>query len=895
MLVLESQEFDLNALFSFESLKLILIKLAKSQKNLEDEMKNMQNILYQNDKIDYNINNYNDNDIIENNSIEQKDLNDIKEDKIEEKKENNNINYNENELNNYYKKNIFENQKTNDINIINKNEKNIHENNDNKENIVEKNYNEKIINNLNKANNISKNNESINKINDLNLQTSPNNEQNIPSKNDNNKINSYINRNNQLITKNKINNIKTEQPNSYTFTSPDFTKLIKEQKELRARINSLEIKLSSKEAQIHNIENKIKNNSLENEIKLKNIDEKIDVLNKKDENMMEKIEKLEVKTSDMDIFSMFKDSGDGNIDATKLLVKSLEEKVFKKFYLIDEKYKKDSANNIKLKTNVENIIPKIDQINRDIERINEVNKQFTEEFNISKKETEQKINDNNNEINEEINKKIQEIKTELDKNIKSKISTMENDVNNLITKSNENNGLDFLKLSLSNTVDKEQIDILTKKINDLRTKMNDIENTLKLYINSAEIDSIKNDIKDLRLFLDKKITKDDLKELYNFHLNTVDEITDIKDRESITHDELTKTVKDLQNLQQRVESLNGNISLLQNNPNNENTKFFDFNKYIDNKKFSETLKPILKQFDTINKEIESLRRDVTDSNSKNANSIKSAINLIEDDTNNKINDLQKNIQKKYLEKFEYHKGMKSLEIQLKSTSDDKKKLDAESWLLAKKPLNCFNCASCEAKIKNDEYIPADYLAWKKYPRGEKIHRMGQGFSHVLQMMTSEFIKNIEKNELGIDYESSSRNTNKNNLSLSPSFPSNEKQNINSMFLTHKEKDKEKERDDSISFKKKTKFTLPKMSQNSKNKIKLIDGDNLPISDDENNDVIISDNNAIKESDKNTPKILKITKKSKVNLFDKNKNKGIFKNLLTVQGAFSAREKNKDLE
>ena len=175
--------------------------------------------------------------------------------------------------------------------------------------------------------------------------------------------------------------------------------------------------------------------------------------------------------------------------------------------------------------------------------------------------------------------------------------------------------------------------------------------------------------------------------------------------------------------------------------------------------------------------------------------------------------------------------------------------------------------------------------------------MGQGFSHVLQMMTSEFIKNIEKNELGIDYESSSRNTNKNNLSLSPSFPPNEKQNINSMFLTHKEKDKdkEKERDDSISFKKKTKFTLPKMSQNSKNKIKLIDGDNLPISDDENNDVIISDNNVIKESDKNTPKILKITKKSKVNLFDKNKNKGIFKNLLTVQGAFSAREKNKDLE
>ena len=916
MLVLESQEFDLNALFSFESLKLILIKLAKSQKNLEDEMKHMQSILYQNDKIDFNINN----DIIDNSGVEKKYINDIKEDKIEEKEKNNEIK-SEKELNNYYKENIFENEKTNDINdinIINDNEKKIQENNSKEENIVEKNYNQdNDINDINKNESINKiksldKNESINKINDLNLQTSPslNIEQNIPSKNDNTKMNIYTNKNDQLnknnndqksmLTKNKINNIKTEQPNSYTFTSPDdFSKLIKEQKELRGRINSLEIKLSSKEAQIHSIENKIKNNSLENEIKLKNIDEKIDELNKKDENIMEKIEKLEVKTSDLDILSMFKDSGDGNIDATKLLVKSLEEKVFKKFYLIDEKYKKDSANNIKLKTNVENIIPKIDQINRDIEKINEINKQFTEEFNISKKETEQKINDNNNEISEDINKKIREIKAQLDNDVKSKISTMENNVNNLISKSNENNGLDFLKLSLGNTVDKEQIDILTKKINDLRTKMNDIENTLKLHINSAEIDSIKNDIKDLRLLLDKKITKDDLKELYNFHLHTVDEITDIKDRESMTHDDLTKTVKDLQNLQQRVESLNGNISLLQNNPNNENMKLFDFNKFIDNKKFTETLKPILKEFDTINKEIESLRRDVTNSNSKNANSIKSAINLIEDDTNNKINDLQKNIQKKYLEKFEYHKGMKSLEIQLKSSSDEKKKLDAESWLLAKKPLNCFNCASCEANIKNDEYIPADYLAWKKYPRGEKIHRMGQGFSHVLQMMTSEFIKNIEKNELGIDYESSSRNINKNNLSSSPSFQPKEKQNINLMFLTHKDKDKEKdkERDDSISFKKKIKFTLPKMSQNSKNKIKLIDGDNLPISDDENNDIVISDNNVIKESEIISPKILKITKKSKANLFDvnKNKNKGLFKNLMTVQGTFTSREKNKNLE
>ena len=244
-----------------------------------------------------------------------------------------------------------------------------------------------------------------------------------------------------------------------------------------------------------------------------------------------------------------------------------------------------------------------------------------------------------------------------------------------------------------------------------------------------------------------------------------------------------------------------------------------------------------------------------------------------------------------MEKLEFHKTIKSLEIQLKSTEEEKKKLEADSWLLAKKPINCFNCASCEAKIKNDEYVPADYLAWKKYPRGEKIHRMGQGFSHMLQMMTSEFIKNIEKNEFPSEQEVSSRNINNANLSTSPSYHPTERPNINSVVLSNKE------REDSIGFKKKTKFILPRMNE-SKNKIKLINADNLPISDDENNDIIISDTRA-KETeinkDINTPKILKITKKGKSNLIETGKNKGLFKNLVTVQGVFTPREKNNQFE
>ena len=56
---------------------------------------------------------------------------------------------------------------------------------------------------------------------------------------------------------------------------------------------------------------------------------------------------------------------------------------------------------------------------------------------------------------------------------------------------------------------------------------------------------------------------------------------------------------------------------------------------------------------------------------------------------------------------------------MKILNDDSKKSDADIWLLAKRNTKCFNYASCEANIKNDNYTTADYLAWRKYPKREK--------------------------------------------------------------------------------------------------------------------------------------------------------------------------------
>ena len=558
------------------------------------------------------------------------------------------------------------------------------------------------------------------------------------------------------------------------------------------------------------------------------------------------------------------------------MVKALEEKVVKKFELVDARYKKDALDSLKMKTNVENITPKLDQFNRELERINDINKQQKEDLDSYKKESEEQNLDNFNNITNDFNQRLNDLKNEMDKNLKNKLLLLENQLKNMKSDSKDNNNaFDLLKLSLGNNgLDSEAAQALEKKINDLRKKTNDLENTLKLYINAGEIDNIKNELKEMKLLLDKKITKDDLKELYNFHLSTVDELNDIKDREAMSFDELRKTIKDVQNIQQRIESINGNLSLLQNSPSNGNMKIIDFSKYIDNQKLTDSLKPFFKEFEKIFKEMDSFRRDINELDIQSKNNIQNSTNKIEEDMNTKITELKDFVKKRYLEKMEFNKTVKSLEVQIKSLGEDPKKNDADSWLLAKRPLKCFNCASCEANIKNDNYNTADFLPWKKYPRGEKIHRMGQGFSHMLQMMTSEFIKSIEKSEFPLEYDSAKNTNNLSNI--------NERTGMSGFIINNKEQIQD---DGFPNLKKNSKMILPKVKQYSKPKMRKYD-EALPISDDE-----YSDNNNENNKDtipaSNSPKILKITKK----YHNKTDDKFINGNLKTMQGGFSSKDIN----
>ena len=849
MLTLEKTEYDLNTLFSFDVLKEILLKLARSQVKLEDEINEIKKTI-KNNKDDFgfdnDIDNFNEQKYEEHENIENNNLNeDNKDNKIES-----NINFELKEVK----------EQNNEMSNIEENK----ENKEKKEEIREKDdKTEQVKKDENKNENITEKNDFLQEKEIK--QKEPEIKETLQKSNETqNKINQINDSNNKTPYKQKETKVKETQikvsspssPSKQKNVSPDvITKIMRQLKSHQQKISELSENLNTESIVIKKYDIQQSNHdsqlSLIND-KLNSIFEKLNSVFEKDKDYEQKFEDLQVKVANFDIFSLIQDSGDGTIDATKLMVKSLEDKVFKKFELIDQRYKADSSDNIKIKNNIDNLVPQVNLINSQIDKIQETQNQLLIDVTNNKKETESNIDDIKSVLNNELKEKIDNLKNNFEKNFENKLLDIESKLNSLSQNQKDNLDLDLVKLNLrNNEINQDTIDNLDKKITELRKKMHDINNTLKIYMSNNNLDSIKSELNEFKLLLDKKIAKDDLKELYNYHMNTSDEINDLKDQISLTFEDIRKITKDINGIQQKIESINGNLALIQDNPKTGVAPIIDFSKYIDHQKLSESLRPVLKELEKIYKEIDSLRRDLSVVDEESKKYSKNLVNKLDEDLNKKINEIKNLIQKKYMDKIEINKIIKTLEVQIKSLGEDTKK-DSDSWLLAKRPLKCFNCASCEANIKND-YTSADYLPWKKYPKGDKIHRMGQGFSHMLQMMTSEFVKSIQDMEI---------NTRNNFNSISTQFnerPNNVNNNINNNIMINNTR----EEFNTKNGKKNNKMKLPKVHPYSNTKLKKYKLENsLPVSDDENNYIDSVNNNEDEaKEDKNSPKILKIYKKN----------------------------------
>ena len=885
MLNLDNKQYDLNTLFSFEVLKEILLKLARGQINLEEKVKNIINV-YQNkekaEKEKYaNISETEDNNLdiskdLLNDEEEKSELSGI----IENKEINQSKNPKQTELNNPPKNNFDSEYKEKDSNKENNENKNSSEKNkeeDNKENNEnevktndkyeiktekDKEENEEIIKNEIKDNDESETKIEKDKEENKENKENNNNEEKESENHDKKEIS-----NKDEISQSKRNSEKENNKVHTNGKSNDLIKnILRAIKENKERIASLEKELlKEKERNKKDFKSHEQNNYND----FDSLRKKLNELSLKLAEYDSKIENCEIMCSNLDVMNMIKDSGDGKIDAAKVMVKSLEEKIFKKFELIDEKNKNEKSDSININSKIDLIFDKINRDRQNIEKLYSITGENKEAIDQIKKDLKEKTNEIRKITDEEksTSKKLDDAKKSLNKKIKELSEKLNSEIEELKNKI-DNGSLFKLGINNESPVDKEVIDDINLKINDLRKRYNELDSSFKFHLANNKADYLDIEVQKMKANLDKKITLDDLKELYNLHLGDLDEINDSKNKISVLYEQVKRALSSIQSLSSKLENLTTNVSLIQSiqsSGNNNNTAvptqgIIDFSKFVDSQKLTDTVKPLIKEMQKMFQEVYSLRREMDDIQNLNKDTIKQeSLDKLEEKINEKINELKNIIHKKYLEKTEHYKAVKHLEAQIKVQVEENKK-DSESWIMAKRPLKCFNCATCESNIKN--MSPSnDYLPWNKYPPGEKIYRMGQGFSHMLQMMTNEFVKNVEKNanELQKENEQSHKSLNLNTINdmgrVNTNLINNEKTLIG-LSINNRHHQVEDPQQTVSNIRKSGKVRLPLMTKFMKNK-KPKNSNDVPVSDEEGDN-----NNDFFDKLKilGSPKIMKIIKK-----------------------------------
>jgi hypothetical protein len=367
-----------------------------------------------------------------------------------------------------------------------------------------------------------------------------------------------------------------------------------------------------------------------------------------------------------------------------------------------------------------------------------VNKEVTEMKKLIKKNEEKLKNLNDNFDNE--NKNIKMMIEEIKHNNNGGNNT--DNLNDIMEKFNEK--INNLKDEFRNAIDKSH---------------SEIEKYLKSLINNIGIESIKSEISSIKESLGEKLVKTDLdyleiklKEITNRLATETLRLENLEKEVNLCNDTCTKTVK-------MIEVLNG-IVLQNDHPEVGKEKKDDMLKGLSTTNEKEMKESFVDKID-FNREIENIYKkieqilEVESENYKFTQHIEgrlkffvtqSDLKTMEQCLKNMLDEVKNLFVRKYMEKTEIMKNIKYLEIQVKSLYDSNPNMikEGDNWLLAKKPINNYLCASCEAylgDLKNKNI----FLPWNKIPPHDKRkYRMGNGFSRMLELVNSDLIKNAEK-------------------------------------------------------------------------------------------------------------------------------------------------------
>lgn len=447
-----------------------------------------------------------------------------------------------------------------------------------------------------------------------------------------------------------------------------------------------------------------------------------------------------VKMEDFNIVEILKNanSGEGGDNSIALtLISNLEKKTNQKVKFIDERSSKQDEELFKMKTDLTNLRNAHDQTVRNVtnakDQLENVDKDIVD--------IKTKMNQLENELNDLLQKSIEEMKKLIDDKIDKLISSLEEKFTDIYDKIASSSSGKSNEDSSS-----QPISSVTKSIKEITKHLNELEKTVKLIPVQINIEAVWKEINGIKDSMLQKVSLNEHRELKDIVSELQKQMAFLKDQldtlleDQSNQDEINQIKKKLEMMNNAIHNIKASDHELNNNNSSSTKQQIDTTKFVEIQVFNEFRSSVIKEFENVNEHLNQLKRLIDELiNAMKSKTSYKDLKALEDDLNAKLEDLKLYCNKKFADKSDTAKNMKYLDQQIKHIIEVyiKKMEKGDSWLLAKKPLGGHLCASCETYIGDLKEGP-QYVPWNKYPMrdpNDKLYRIGNGFSKMLQMIT----------------------------------------------------------------------------------------------------------------------------------------------------------------
>jgi hypothetical protein len=423
--------------------------------------------------------------------------------------------------------------------------------------------------------------------------------------NDSNKNNNSINNNNINTNTQSEKKVKQEPITIIKHVDKSSSKSNEIISKLIQRIIVLEKKVAelnskSNDNMILRAINSNKKNLIDHTESIKNLKEQTEKLGKELTNIKERLQ-------DFNIYDMFKEGGDGDVDITKALIKALESKTNKRFDLFEEKYKLLSTENFKNKDDIKNQGIVINGQKIIIEKNNEkISKLLEDQKNkeISDKELKEKENEELNKKFEEIIKSIEALGENYDNKLlelEKKLSEQQKQSPVLVTDIKPEKKQDKKKLENENII---------KEYNE---RILELEKNMRQLLKKLNIEELNSNLAILQKEISKKGNQGAIDELIDRLYNVDENIKQINYRVDLSQAFEKKMIEENSLLSRKFETFANQVNRLSlqviKNPKDDKP-IIDYNKFIEIGVFEENKKETSRKFDKIRISFEDILKHI---------------------------------------------------------------------------------------------------------------------------------------------------------------------------------------------------------------------------------------------------------------------------------------------